>query len=150
MSTYSTARAQIAILLISEDRQWREVLEHALQPLGNLTMIDNEEGGLIAVQKKLEMGEKYEIIIIDVGTVGGRSSSLVRQIREEQHEAKVVVATTAPTWRQAKEFFQVGAIDYVRKSQDEKQVLLTFQEVLRKKLPPWQPNNYMMVSSEQQ
>lgn len=140
---------QVAILLISNDYQWGEVLQQVLGPLAKVHIVANETEGLTEIRRRLQISPKYEIIIIDVGTVGGKSPALVNTIRKEQYEAKIVVVTAAPTWRQAKEFFRVGAIDYIRKSLDRKELLMTFQEVLKKKLPPWQPNDYLITGQSE-
>lgn len=130
------------ILLISADRQWRVVIGEALAPLGDVHLADSEENGLRHIRESLSRHQLYGVIIIDVGTVGDRRfSSLVSDIRAEQRETRIVVASAAPTWRQAKEAFLAGAIDYTRKSLDNKELLTVFQEVLNKKLPPWQPDD---------
>jgi DNA-binding NtrC family response regulator len=129
------------ILLISADEQWRAAVEEALAPLAGVHSVDTEEKGLGNIRERLVRHEPYEIIIVDVGAVGDRQfPSLVRHIRRKQREARIVVASAAPTWRQAKNAFQSGAIDYVWKSLEKKELLTLFQEVLRKRLPPWQPD----------
>ena len=140
MSNENTS-TKVVVLLISNDRQWSETLQHAIRSHGVVTILDYKEGELKTIKRKLEEGQKYEIIIIDAGAAGEKSSPLIRQIQELRCDAKVVVASAAPTWRQAKEAFEMGAIDYFRKSLNEKELLSTFREI-SKKHTMWQPNDY--------
>lgn len=135
------------ILLISADRQWRAVIGEALAPLGDVHLVDSEKSGLKHIRESLSRHQPYEVIIVDVGTVGDRKySSLVSDIRAEQRETRIVVASAAPTWRQSKDAFHAGAIDYIRKSLDKKELSTVFQEVLNKKLPPWRPDDYRLMT----
>jgi DNA-binding NtrC family response regulator len=134
------------ILLISADRQWQAVVGEALGPLGDVHLVESEES-LSNIRESLSRHQPYEIIVVDVGTVGDRKyPSLVSDIRAEQREARIVVASAAPTWRQAKDAFHAGAIDYIRKSLDKKELSAVFQEVLKKRLPPWQPDDYYLTT----
>ena len=135
------------ILLVSADQQWRAVTREALASLGDVHSVDSGESGLRNIRESLSRHQPYEVIIVDVGTVGDRKyPSLVSSIRAEQREARIVVASAAPTWRQAKDAFHAGAIDYIRKSLDKKELSAVFQEVLNKKLPPWRPDDYRLMT----
>ena len=135
------------ILLVSADRQWQAVIGEALAPLGDVHSVDSGESGLRHIRESLSRHQPYEIIVVDVGTVGDQKyPSLVSRVRVEQRETRIVVASAAPTWRQAKDAFHAGAMDYIRKSLDKEYLLAVFQEVLKKRLPPWQPDDHYLMT----
>jgi CheY-like chemotaxis protein len=112
-------------LLIGEkaESQWPLVLERALFSLGKLQITSEQEVLQTAVQSY------YDILIIDAGAVND-AVSLVSLLREQQPEARIVVATASPTWQRAREILQAGAADYIHKSLDEKQLQSEIRAVL--------------------
>jgi DNA-binding NarL/FixJ family response regulator len=112
------------------DHCWRQVLEEALAPLGALQTGDEEEA------VKLVLQQSYDLVIIDATAVKN-VPLLVSRIRAQRPDGRLVVATASPTWRRAREAFQAGAADYIRKSLDREEILLTVQATLDKKPTPW-------------
>jgi DNA-binding NarL/FixJ family response regulator len=111
------------------ETQWALVLKQALSPLGSLHVVAEEEAVLAAIQSH------YDVIIIDAGAVSD-AVLLVSQLRAQQPEVRVVIATASPTWRRARQALQAGAADYIRKSLDEKEVRSTIETVLELPPPP--------------
>jgi DNA-binding NtrC family response regulator len=112
------------------DHYWRQVLEEALAPLGTLQTGDEREA------IKLVLQQSYDLVIVDATEVKN-VPLLISRIRAQRLDARVVVATASPTWRRAREAFQAGATDYIRKSFDREEILFTLQAALGKILPPW-------------
>jgi CheY-like chemotaxis protein len=112
-------------LLIGEkaESQWPLVLERALFSLGKLQIMSEQEVLQTVVQSY------YDAIIIDAGAVND-AVRLVSLLREQQPEARIVVATASPTWQRAREILQAGAADYIHKSLDEKQLQSEIRAVL--------------------
>jgi len=125
---------EIRFLLIngSCDHYWREVLEEVLAPLGTLEVSREEEA------IKLVLLSSYDLILVDATAVGN-VPLLVARIRAQRPEARIVVATASPTWARAREAFQSGATDYIRKSLNREEILSAVQTALVKILPPWPP-----------
>jgi len=112
------------------DTQWSSVLRQALFPLGELRIIPSGEA-VRALSK-----DDYQAIIIDAGEVHDVITMLSR-LRAQQPEARIVVATTVPTWQRAREALRAGAADYIRKSLDEKELCSKIQAVLETPPPSW-------------
>ena len=98
---------QATFLLIGdrEGSPWSQVLARALAPIGELQIVSERK----AVQHILQ--HSYDIVIVDA-TVVDDVPLLVSRLRAQQPRARIVVATTLPTWRRAREAFQVGVMDY--------------------------------------
>lgn len=119
-------------LLISnceEDHHWCRLLREALTPLGPLE-IQCEEAALGCLSQNC-----YDLIVVDASTIGDVPQLMCR-LRNSQPEARIVVVTASPTWRRAREAFQAGAIDYIRKSLNQKKLLSAFKDILARVPPP--------------
>jgi DNA-binding NtrC family response regulator len=119
-------------LLINEssDHYWHEVLERTLTSIGTLQISTGEDANV------LEQLDRFDLIIVDATAVENMPLFVAR-IRSQRPEARIVVATASPTWTRAREAFQSGAIDYIRKSLDREELLGAVQAALNKILPPW-------------
>lgn len=114
----------------SDDHYWRQVFEAALVPLGVLRVGREDEAIELILQ------QTYDLITVDA-TVVKDVALLVSRIRAQRPDARVVVVTASPTWTRARDAFQAGAIDYVRKSLDREEILSMVKAALVKILPPW-------------
>jgi DNA-binding NtrC family response regulator len=125
-------RMKTSFLLIngSRDCYWRQELQEALSPLGSVA-IAKEREALSRVQQ-----DQYDVIIVDATVVTG-AAELASRIRQTRPGARIVIATTSPTWQRAREAYHAGAIDYIRKTLVHEELLATFRDVLRKKPAPW-------------
>jgi DNA-binding NarL/FixJ family response regulator len=125
---------QAAFLLIGdrEDSPWFQALKRALAPLGDFEVV-SERG---AVQRTLQ--RDYPVVIVDAAVVDD-VPLLVSRLRAQQPEIRIVVATASPTWRRARDALQAGAMDYIRKSLSEGELLSTFKDILAGISPPWPP-----------
>lgn len=121
---------QARFLLIngSHEDHWHRVLEEALAGLGAL-QIETEENAF-----KIDQFGSYALLIIDA-TVVENVPALVANIRDKRSNARIVVATASPTWMRAREVFQAGAIDYIRKSIDREEMFAAICTALDKVLP---------------
>ncbi len=122
-----------SFLLVSErsDTHWPLVLRQALTPLGKLHIVSEEKALQIVAQSY------YDAIIVDAGAVTD-AIAIVSRLRAQQSKARIIVATASPTWTRAREALHAGAVDYVRKSLDEKELRSAIEAVLELPLPPAQ------------
>jgi DNA-binding NtrC family response regulator len=103
-------------------------LSKALNSLGELRILPNEEVSLPHLLR-----HKYDMVIVDV-TALDNEMLLISKILKTQLTTRVVVLTASPTWRRAREAIQAGAIDYISKSMNEHEYILTFQRLLGRKI----------------
>lgn len=121
---------KLSILLISDDRYWIEAVEEALAPSDLIVDATCESSALEMIRDHLTSGNAYALVIVDV-MAAENTYHLVAQIRQEQSEARIVVAAVAPTWRLAREVFRAGAMDYIIKSRDRKRLIDMFHRLLK-------------------
>ena len=117
-------------LLISrpEDMGWPRILEQALSPLGKVEAVSEQDAA-----ERLAQYECGAIVIIDAAAVE-EVPALVSRLRDRCPESRIVVATASPTWQRARDVFQAGAVDYIRKPWDSQELLAAIKGVLRETL----------------
>jgi len=87
-----------------------------------------------AVQHTLQHG--YDTMIVDAAVIDD-VPFLISRLRAQQPQARIVVVTASPTWQRAREALQAGAVNYVHKSLNEKELLSIFKDILARTPPPW-------------
>jgi DNA-binding NtrC family response regulator len=117
------------LIISEEDSSWLSVVAVALAPFGRLQVA--------SLEKALDLirQQPWRMIIVDAADVD-HPSALVARIRAICPEARVVVATASPTWRQTREAFRAGATDYIRKSLSKVGLQEVLAEALNKTPPP--------------
>lgn len=112
-------------LIISDkdDQRWQQIVEDTLSVIG-ITKICTPDEVFSIVEK-----QSFHLIIINALNV---KSLLVilNQLSKIQPNAKFIIATATPTWKEAKEVFYAGANDYIRKSSDPNEILTVAQKAL--------------------
>ena len=73
----------------------------------------------------------FDLIVIDVTDVSDMPR-LVAAIQSRNPNGKIVIATSAPTWGEAREAFYMGAADYLRKQPDVEEMVASMKGVLIK------------------
>jgi CheY-like chemotaxis protein len=125
-----TKAMRFLLLNRTEDGPWKIFLEKALAPFGTLNVVR-------AGPPPPFIGEeRYDIIIVDATGVED-AAALVKQLREEESDRRIVVMTASPTWEYARAAFEAGAIDYLPKTWSQRQLQKVFKQILRTPLPPW-------------
>ena len=120
-----------SFLLVGEAKsRWATILGQALSSLGPLRVVPEQQATLAIVQSH------FDVIIVGAGSVFD-PALLASRLRAQKPEARVVVATASPTWKQAREAMLAGAVDYTQKSLDEKELCRKIQAVLELPVPPW-------------
>jgi DNA-binding response OmpR family regulator len=125
---------EYTFLLIGKktDTQWSQVLRQALHSLGKLHTVSEKEAVQAITQRH------YDVVIVDAGAIGD-VASLVALLRSKQRRMRIVVATASPTWQRAREILQAGAVDYIRKSLNMKELRSKIQTVVKVPPPSWPP-----------
>lgn len=90
---------------------WSTALRRSLSIFGELTITPEEQW---ADETQLC---QYSVIFIDAATVAD-VPALIITLRRQCPTLRIVVATSSPTWKQAREAMQAGAVDYIRKTPD--------------------------------
>ena len=118
-------------LLVSNkpSTQWASILREALAPLGELC-VDSEGNTLHKIPP-----QHYDAIIVDAGAVKD-VVAITHGLRHRCPQARVIIATTSPTWKRAREALRAGATDYIRKSLDKKKLYSEIKATLSSPLLP--------------
>jgi DNA-binding response OmpR family regulator len=106
------------------DQRWVESLRKAVNSLGM---------SFLSVDHRVLYGNLQEgdLIILDAGAVRDDLGSIVRHIRATNPQIRIVVVSSAPHWREARQTLLAGATDYVRKANDQNGIL----DILHGKVP---------------
>lgn len=111
-------------LLVGDgESSWREVLERAVAPWGDLDMVCEADAG------KAISDRDYDLVVIDAGSTRD-PATLTAVLRAGQPGVSIMVATASPTWQRARQAFRAGAVEYVRKTPNEKELRSEIQAVL--------------------
>jgi len=104
------------------DSDWLEILRNSLSPLGKLDVASSS-----SYKIKIEEN-RYDLIIVDA-VDSKEMIDLVAALHKQLPLVPIVVVTTSPTWQRARQFFLAGAVDYIRKSLNKRELLDTFQAI---------------------
>lgn len=105
------------------DHYWLEILQEAVSALdGSLEVISEFD-------KQHISWRYYDLVILDASVFGDLPSTIF-WIRSQCSEARIVVFSPAPAWKQARETMLAGATDYTRKSLNREYILLTLNRNL--------------------
>lgn len=114
-------------LLVTDSRKhpWLPVIEEALSPLGDLDT-QGERRAFSLIQQR-----RYKVIIIDA-THTKDANQLLTRIRRKFQDVKVVFAAASPDWREARQAFRLGAIDYIYRSMTVNDLRSRFQPFVKR------------------
>lgn len=111
-----------------EETPWISALQRALSSLGKLEILA-EDRAVAAIERS-----DYDLVLVDAGMVEN-ATLLVARIRARSDRARVLVFSSTPTWRRARDLLLAGAMDYVRKTLDEEELRYLIESVLGLPLP---------------
>lgn len=117
--------AKFVLISCPQNTPWPSFVRQALAPLGMVEIIPESD-----VVERVGQYRCHAVIIIDALTVED-VSGLLSRLRDRCPECPVVVATSSPTWQRARDAFLAGAVDYIRRSWDSKELLNTIKEILK-------------------
>jgi DNA-binding NarL/FixJ family response regulator len=111
---------------------WVAAVRRALSDLGALEVVPEDQAA------EAVAGRPYDLILVDAGVVDD-AAVLVSSLRKERTGLRVIVFTSSPTWERARAAMQAGAVSYVRKSLEDKEIRSAIKAVLG--LPPSGPTD---------
>lgn len=103
------------ILLVTDslDDKWVELLRNVLKAGDNTLTVAEPERITLAMEDHF-----FDITIVDSSTIADTAKT-VAELRADPATQHILVLTTVPGWRQAREMFHAGADDYRFKAYDE-------------------------------
>jgi len=121
-------KRQIRILLMDKGLREASFFQKNLSKHGYKVDVDiNPQETLGKLNSK-----KYDVIILDASVSQGNGLCILDRIHSEHPEERVIVVSASPSWREGKEAYSKGAIDYISKSFDEVSLLNSLREGLEK------------------
>jgi DNA-binding NarL/FixJ family response regulator len=114
-----------------DDHHWLRALQEAASALDRALEVVSE------AEREHIRWRDYDLIILDAGVVSDLVST-IHWIHLQDSGARVVVLSSAPTWKQAREVMLAGAMDYARKSLNREHILSTLKRNLTGRAPSWQ------------
>lgn len=114
----------ILIITNNPDSLWVATVREALTPLGQVMVVLESD-----VPQQIT-ARLYDLILIDASTIDTDTAVLINPLHLSQPRTPIVVNTTSPTWRRARDVFMAGATDYVRRTFDKEKILAECQDFL--------------------
>lgn len=114
----------------SEEAAWLQTVSEAVRSLGEITFNTME-----TAFSELK-STPYDLIIIDATAIGDDMVDLVAQFHTARPCTPILVATTSPTWQRARQAFQAGAADYIRKTFNQQKLLTMCRDLIDKSSKP--------------
>lgn len=111
------------VLLISNSQQdpWSVLVRDTIREEATVAIVDpNDATGQLATGT-------FTAVILDETAVSD-APRLVRSLRSQDSGTPILVATSSPTWKRAKESFRAGANNYIYATFDRNELLLTLSE----------------------
>jgi DNA-binding NarL/FixJ family response regulator len=113
------------------NRTYADVLATVLSPYGKLNICTWQEmPDLIG----------YTLIFLDAGILADLKyvkslTELLGQLFSYHPQARVLVTTSSPTWKRARDALVAGAVDYIRQTLDPNSLYNTLLPTLKRYLP---------------
>ncbi len=123
-------KKKIVILSNNDESPWLTAVNHALIPLGNTT-IWTEKDALKQFRRT-----KFDLLLIDASSVDNDIASLVQLLHLENEWVPIVVATTSPTWRRARDILLAGASDYIGRSFEPERIRAKCRDAMEQRGAP--------------
>ena len=124
----TTVKKEFLLITGLQEDIWGPCMVEALSSLGEVQVACEVEA--LECVKRAD----YALVIVDT-TFATNMTCLVSELRKVRPQLRIVVATASPTWKRAREAFQVGAIDYIRKSLDKDEILSIVNMLLTRLSP---------------
>ena len=70
----------------------------------------------------------YDLVLVDVSDIEVLYR-LIPKIHQELLQSRIIVASSTPTWKQAREYIRLGAVNLIRKSADPLETINALQTV---------------------
>lgn len=117
------------ILLVDDEEQFLDVFSKRLQTRGAL--VETASNGLEGVKKAGE--QAYDAIIVDLAMPGIDGIETLRQIKDKNPDAQIIILTGHATIEKGIEAMKAGAADFIEKPVDINKVLQVIKESGQKK-----------------
>ncbi|HEY7957947.1 MAG TPA: sigma-54 dependent transcriptional regulator [Polyangia bacterium] len=115
------------VLIADDERLIRSSLKRAFEGLG----LDVEAAGSFEEAERAIAGQRFDLAILDLRLGDGDGIGLVKRLKVETPEAKVVVITAHGSVETAVEAMKLGAFDFVKKPFELDELLTTAQNALK-------------------
>ncbi|MBC8163367.1 MAG: sigma-54-dependent Fis family transcriptional regulator [Roseiflexaceae bacterium] len=114
------------ILVADDEEGLRELLSDLLRE-EHYTVATADTG--TAVLKRLESGEVYDLLLLDIKMPGVSGIDILEQMRASGNDTPVIMITGYGTSSNAIRAMQIGAYDYLMKPFDNEEVLVTIRRL---------------------
>jgi DNA-binding response OmpR family regulator len=116
------------VLFVEDDRKIASFVKKGLREQGFVvdTREDGDEGYALAV------GQAYDVILLDIMLPGRDGLTILRQLREAQHNVPVILLTARSALNERVEGLNLGADDYLSKPFYIEELLARIHAVTRR------------------
>lgn len=116
---------RIYLLTQNATSPWVTAVLKATPPLGEITIGNDQE-----FRQRLAAAPP-DLLLLDASGFTQDVVKMVEQCRRLQPEMPIIVATTSPTWKNARAVLMAGATDYIRHSFDVEEIRQICQKAVK-------------------
>lgn len=125
------ASEKIKVLVIDDDKNQRNMLAFALKDRGyHIVAVESGERAV-----KIAESEKFDLAICDIMMPGLGGVDTLKRLRELQPGLRVVMATGYATAETALKSMKLGAVNYLAKPYELKDLLAVLETALKRGRP---------------
>ncbi len=116
------------VLIISDvqnENYWKPIVDVIRRRIGTGKIVDER----IILQQNI--CPRFDLSVVDASNLA-RIPEIVQFLHLKEPGGKIIIVSTTPTWKKAREAFQIGATDYIQKRADPNEMASELEAVLSK------------------
>jgi DNA-binding NarL/FixJ family response regulator len=118
-------KKRLFILTQNAASPWVTAVINAVQSLGEVQLFGEDD-----IWPALAASPPH-LLLLDASGFAQDVVKLVERLHQQQNDMPILVASTSPTWQNARAVLMAGASDYIRHSYDAVQIRQTCAEAMK-------------------
>ncbi len=117
------------VLLVDDEEVFVEALALRLQSRGLL--VETAESGTVALEKAQE--QSFDAVVLDLAMPGMNGLETLQRLREQNPDLQIILLTGHGTVQKGVEAMKLGALDFLEKPAEFKELLAKIEQASKKK-----------------
>jgi len=117
------------VLLVDDEEVFVEALALRLQSRGLL--VETAESGTVALEKAQE--QSFDAVVLDLAMPGMDGLETLQRLREQNPDLQIILLTGHGTVQKGVEAMKLGALDFLEKPAEFKELLAKIEQASKKK-----------------
>jgi len=117
----------IKIVLADDHALIRAGLRQYVQDTPDIKVVDEADNGAEALKKALSCD--YDVLVLDIGMPGVNGLDILKQLKNEKPDAKVLILTVHPEEQYAMRTIKAGASGYLTKDCEQQELISAIKKL---------------------